>query len=340
MINMTSFETLFEFLGLNFRSLECVFIYSNGGMLVTVLNLCRQSTVVNTVAYRAIALDFELWSRTRKEIQRVHLEQFTTVLNTSRHKKFNVNQRFSKMGLVRKLLFVLQTDWYLHDSIPFVVEALKMAAQAHFSKDDAIKPIVSYLAANLQEGPFMMALCRSDVRMTCLFQESGISGSPHSMLSRIDYKDPREKAEQVLEFLISTLSTPVFYTKFTATLPLTRICLLLLGDRPSPVVASQVLILLGISINASPSFSRKFELIGGWSVLKTVLPLAWDPSVNEAAFDILLGRVGGNKKSGVQEGQIVVCPHIIPAIFCALQRGVASVADNCDVSDNHDGTLG
>lgn len=56
------------------------------------------------------------------------------------------------MGLVRKLLFVLQTDWYHQDSIPFVVEALKAAAESNFSKEDAIKPIVSYLAANLHGG--------------------------------------------------------------------------------------------------------------------------------------------------------------------------------------------
>lgn len=108
--------------------------------------------MVNTVAYRAIALDFELWSRTRKEIQRVHLEHFTTLLETSRYKKFNIKQRLAKMGLVRKLLFVLQTDWYEHDALPFVLEALKAATRAHFTKEDAIKPLVSYLAAKLHEG--------------------------------------------------------------------------------------------------------------------------------------------------------------------------------------------
>jgi len=107
---------------------------------------------VNTVAYRAIALDFELWSRARKDIQQVYLEHFTTLLQTSRYKRFNSRQKFAKMGLVRKLLFVLQTDWFQHDMIPFVMDALKAAMQAHFSKDDAIKPIVAYLAANLHEG--------------------------------------------------------------------------------------------------------------------------------------------------------------------------------------------
>lgn len=114
--------------------------------------LSSLSTVVNSVAYRAIALDFELWARTRKEVQRVHLEHFTTLLQTSRFKKFNIKQRFAKLGLVRKLLFVLQTEWYSHDTIPLIVGALKVAAQAKFSADDAIKPIISYLAANLHEG--------------------------------------------------------------------------------------------------------------------------------------------------------------------------------------------
>jgi hypothetical protein len=150
MINMTAFEILFEFLGLNFRSPESVLQYSILPLRAELVS--SHSTVVNSVAYRAIALDFELWARTRKEVQRVHLEHFTTLLQTSRFKRFNIKQRFAKLGLVRKLLFALQTEWYSHDMIPFVVTALKVAAQANFSADDAIKPIISYLAANLHEG--------------------------------------------------------------------------------------------------------------------------------------------------------------------------------------------
>ena len=114
-------------------------------------SLPSHSTITNTVAYRAIALDFQLWSRTKKEIQLVHLEHFATLLETSRHKRFNMKQRMSKMGVARKLLFVLQTDWYPSDMLPFVLETLKVVAEANFSIDDAIRPIVSYLAANLHE---------------------------------------------------------------------------------------------------------------------------------------------------------------------------------------------
>lgn len=92
-------------------------------------------------------------------------------------------------------------------------------------------------------------------------------------------------------------------------------------------------------MNLSPAFSRKFELVSGWSVLKTVLPYAWDPNVNEAAFDVLLGRVGIDRKAASHGNPTIVCPHIVPAIFSALQKGLESVAKNSEVSDGSEGGL-
>ena len=104
------------------------------------------------IAYRAIALDFQLWAQTKMEIQRVHLEHFVTLLETSRYKRFNSKQRIGKLGIIRRLLFVLQTDWYQLESTPWLIQTLKTVAQAQFTTDDVIKPIVAYLAANLHEG--------------------------------------------------------------------------------------------------------------------------------------------------------------------------------------------
>jgi hypothetical protein len=112
----------------------------------------RQSSIVNIGAYRAIALDFELWSRAREEIQTVYLEHFSILLDTSRYKTFNVTQRFSKLNLVRKLLFALQTDWFATEMVNKLVETLGVVCRTDFSRDGAIKPLVSYLAANLHEG--------------------------------------------------------------------------------------------------------------------------------------------------------------------------------------------
>ena len=71
-----------------------------------------------------------------------------TLLDASRHKRFNVKQRISKMGVVRKLLFVWQTDWYAPDVLPFLLDTIRVVAEANFTIDDAIRraPTVLLLA--------------------------------------------------------------------------------------------------------------------------------------------------------------------------------------------------
>ncbi|KAH9919489.1 beach-domain-containing protein [Epithele typhae] len=280
LINTTGFETLFEFLGMNFRNPD-------------------YSTVTNTVAYRAIALDFQLWAHTREEIQLMHFEHFATLLDTSRHKRFNIKQRLSKMGIVKRLLFVLQTNLYPADMMPFLLETIRVVAEAHFSIDDAIRPIVSYLAANLHDS-------------------SHGASSPRSVISRIDYVNAQYKAEQVLKMLVGVLDNTTMFNKFTACLPLTRICLLLLGDRPTPVTANFVLRMISTALGISTSFSRKFELVSGWNILKLVLPYGWDATVQDAAWDVLLGR-SRDKREIVPH---VVCPHIVPSIFSSLKMSL------------------
>ena len=114
--------------------------------------------------------------------------------------------------------------------------------------------------------------------------------------------------------LVSLLSSsPQLLQKFAAAVPFTRICLLLLGDRPSPSVATEVLKLVRTSIDSSQTFVRKFELVSGWVILKNVLPYAWSTDVHQVAFDILLDHKGDDKT-------IVRCPNIISAIIASLHR--------------------
>ena len=137
-----------------------------------------------------------------------------------------------------------------------------------------------------------------------------------------------------------------------------RICLLLLGDRPSPVVATQILNLIGLSIQLSSSFNRKFELISGWLVLKTVLPSVWDPQINKAAFDLLLGRLSvdigpstptpssaSSSKSRMKPKQpqkapstTVSCTYILPIIISALQTGLTNM-NHCYIADDEGGIV-
>lgn len=125
--------------------------------------------------------------------------------------------------------------------------------------------------------------------------------------------------------LVSLLcSSPQLLQKFAAAVPFTRICLLLLGDRPSPTVAAEILKLVCMSIDVSQTFIRKFELVSGWIILKNVIPYAWSKDVHQAAFDILLDHRGDDKT-------IVRCPNIIPAIIASLHRGLEYSATDLPV---------
>ncbi|KAH9025764.1 hypothetical protein EDB84DRAFT_1440314 [Lactarius hengduanensis] len=203
------------------------------------------STITNPVAYRSIALDFELWSRTRGA---------------------NRNNLLGLASLGDLLSW--QTSWYSFEALPSFLKLFRAVMESSFVADDAIKPVLSYLVAHLHNG----------------------LSSPASVLSQIDDGRSREKAEQLFGAFVSILSdSPDCYIRFAATLPLTCIYLLLLGDKPSSFVAKQVLDLIALSLHKSKSFSRKFELVSGWTIVKTVLPDAWDSNVHATAFGILLG---------------------------------------------------
>ncbi|EIW75538.1 beach-domain-containing protein [Coniophora puteana RWD-64-598 SS2] len=329
LINMTTFEMLFEFMGLNFRSPD-------------------QSTIINAAAYRAIALDFSLWSRARPEIARVHLEHLTFLLRASRFRRFNARVRLVRLGALWKLLFALQAGWYggsgeegageaadegngnqsggeRMNMMPYVVGALAALVQAPVGPEDTVKPVVSYLAATLDP--------RSEMRST---------GSP-----------------AVLEDLVSTLRIPAYYARFAEALPLPRVCLLLLGEHPMPVVAMQVLNMVGLGYANSSSFHRRFELASGWTILRSVLPGCWEEGVQAAAFDLLLGVTGGGaeahsdgqghrhrgghgvKGAARQEEKVVACPQIAGVMLAVLHRGLfemRSVGQGCDAGPSQENT--
>ena len=152
------------------------------------------------------------------------------------------------------------------------------------------------------------------------------TSTPRSVATKFDQSHKHELAEQIYEVLVHNLSSPSLLSKFTVALPLSRVLLLLIGEHPTPIVASQTLILLGLILNASPSFNRKFELVSGWSALKVILPPSWDPSVHSAAFDLLLGRVFIVGKTQHSSGSAkIVCPYILPAILASLAYGLDRV---------------
>ncbi|KAG8791696.1 hypothetical protein FRC12_008394, partial [Ceratobasidium sp. 428] len=294
MVTLDLFYALFEHMGLDFKAPS-------------------NSVVTNVQAYRAVGLDLDLWSRTSTAVQQAYLSHFATLLTTSKFARFTVKSRFQshKIPVVKKLLLAIQIGIFKDEMEMRVVAALRVVAQAMWVPE-VIKGIVAYLAANLHVG-----------------EKEGVGGNatPTSTISgaTVDKSASAERAELVLESLLTILqSTSAHLTRFTAALPAPRVLLLLLGEHPTSVVASNMLVLLGILLQTSPSFSRKFELAHGWLVIKCVVPAAWDPSVHVAAFDILLGRTGSASPAN---GNVQVAnPVIFPMILGALQRGLQSVS--------------
>ncbi|KAG9093766.1 hypothetical protein FS749_013788 [Ceratobasidium sp. UAMH 11750] len=294
MVTLDLFNALFEHMGLDFKTPS-------------------KSVVTNVQAYRGLGLDLDLWSRTSTEVQQAYLLHFSTLLTTSKFARFTIKSRFQshKIPVVKKLLLAIQLGTFKDEMEMRVVGALRVVAQAMWIPE-VIKSIVAYLAANLHAG-----------------EGDGIGGNatPTSTVSgaTMDKSASAERAELVLESLVTILqSSSTHLNRFTAALPAPRVLLLLLGEHPTSVVASNILVLLGILLQTSPSFSRKFELAYGWLVIKCVVPPAWDPSVHVAAFDILLGKVGSTSAAN---GNVQVAnPVIFPMILAALQRGLQGVA--------------
>lgn len=152
------------------------------------------------------------------------------------------------------------------------------------------------------------------------------ANTPSSAISHLSpYAKNRKKACQVLEMFVPILwQAPANFTKLTTYLPLPRIYLLLLGEHPTPFIAARVLRLIQLSLASTGNFGRKFELVSGWSVLRIVLPDAWDEDVRIACFDMLMGRQWADvpKKTNQDEWTIVMCPNVVPAIFGALQSSL------------------
>ncbi len=164
-----------------------------------------------------------------------------------------------------------------------------------------------------------MTFRRASCKLTILVDMGG-TGSPNSVTSRVDLGNARFKAEMALQMFVCLLRSQDAFKSFASTLPYTSICLLLLGDRPSPTIALEVLRMVELGMTFIPSFVRKFELASGWSVLKNILPHAWTPNVQAAAFHILMGYANTDGKGAI------LCPHILPAILGALQAELNVIA--------------
>ncbi|ORX58974.1 hypothetical protein DM01DRAFT_1301754 [Hesseltinella vesiculosa] len=104
-----------------------------------------QSVISNPFAYRSVILNFEVWKKTKIEVQRVHLEQFIVFMQTSVHRQFNV-RRLVKVHLVKKMLLAFRMNIYAKELIPQVVQALKSVTLVNWTTE-SIRALATFVAS-------------------------------------------------------------------------------------------------------------------------------------------------------------------------------------------------
>ena len=97
----------------------------------------RTASVHNSVAYRALGLEFELWSHASLGIISLYLQHFEYLLVTSKNARFNLLRTFQKSAMVKKLLYTLRSGFFDPTVVPAVVDTLRLALVARWSGEDA-----------------------------------------------------------------------------------------------------------------------------------------------------------------------------------------------------------
>lgn len=79
------------------------------------------ATVHNSAAYRALGLEFELWSHASLGVVTLYLQHFENLLSASKHARYNVLRTFQKAAMVRKMLYALRSGYFDLEVVPVVV---------------------------------------------------------------------------------------------------------------------------------------------------------------------------------------------------------------------------
>jgi WD40 repeat protein len=122
----------------------------------------QQSALLNPFLFRAILLDFKIWSRTRIEVQLAHLEALGVLLRSSKHRRFN-SKRVARMQLSRKLLQRLaslqasSSDGELTEEqnamLAIELVAMLRSSLVAMFNDVAIRGVTSFIAVHLCTTP-------------------------------------------------------------------------------------------------------------------------------------------------------------------------------------------
>ena len=114
-------------------------------------NLPSEAVLSNTMAYRFLFLDFELWRRASRDIQKLVLHQFQDFTVGSRKRVFNA-KRLGKLFLTKRLLMALRTEVFPQVLLPDVVQVIRSTLVASFNVD-SVRAIATFIMSTLPQTP-------------------------------------------------------------------------------------------------------------------------------------------------------------------------------------------
>lgn len=148
---------------------------------------------------------------------------------------------------------MLQTSMYDEELVEELVNVLFCIARHNFTADASIKPLISYLAAGLEPGGKSRSVeGELQTHPMKILDEA----EPPTPLSRpatpLGQSDLCARAERVLDGLLTLLKTESYMVKFKASVPVARVCTLLLGVQPRPSTLGKVLHLVSMILRDDP----------------------------------------------------------------------------------------
>ncbi len=72
--------------------------------------------MLNSTAYRAVALHLDLWSPAAPDVLEVFFQHYQHLLRTSKYRRFNILRCFKKAGLARKIVYALKGNLFDRES--------------------------------------------------------------------------------------------------------------------------------------------------------------------------------------------------------------------------------
>ncbi|WWD18748.1 hypothetical protein CI109_103202 [Kwoniella shandongensis] len=254
------------------------------------------ATVHNSVAYRSLGLEFELWSYAPDDVIIYYLKHFEYLLSTSKHKRFNILRTFQKSAMVKKMLYALRSGLFSLEVLPNVVEVLKLALEARWSGEDAIKPVFSYLVS---------ALCQNNMSFSTTLTDEP---PPYQL-----------PAALILGMIAQLCQSKQRLVKLNRSLALHRLLVIFLSSNSAYYVVLPCLEILELCLITTglETFQRSFESEGGFALLAGTLAPIWRSDIQVLVIKMLMGQ-GREEKAGLLSPPMVAC--LLAALDFLLQQ--------------------